>query len=135
MAWRVWSKTVGQSAGSSAREPPAQRRRKSGQHQQPRRTTHGDDPARHGEQGDLRDHADGPQHADGAVGDALPLPVERAEAVIERVARLDQTGRQQEPEKEGRANEVDGVGEFESPQQPRSARSLPAKLTRQQVGA
>ena len=95
-------------------DAPAQCRRETGKHEKPRRADSGDDAGRDRKESDLGDHADGPQRPDHAIGNPLPAPMQRAEAVIEGVARLDQARGEEKQEKERRVNQPERVGEFEA---------------------
>ena len=85
---------------------PAHHRRRRAQHDQ---LDGSDTPHRRlrvGHQADLHAHADRPQGSRPAAGDALCEPVERAERVERSVGRLHSADRQQERQKETRAQET-----------------------------
>ena len=58
---------------------------------------------------DFGEDTDGSEHADHAVGDALRAPIEAAEAMTERVARLDQARCGRRPPARSAAKLIAGV--------------------------
>ena len=71
---------------------PTKDRRNCADGQHSHRADPSHDLARKGKKRDFGDNADAPQKSDGGVAVALLLPVERAERIINRVARLNDAG-------------------------------------------
>ncbi len=81
------------------RQGPTRDPAHSRQHQQPARPDPRREPAADPEEGDLGGHPLGPQAPDDGIGKPEPAPVQRAEPVIDLVARLQRRGRRdKEPE-------------------------------------
>ena len=85
---------------------PAQRAADRADHQQHGRLKERRQPSREREQHDLRDHAERPQRRDGRAVEAGGAPFQRREAVIDRVARLDQARRRQHRDESGIAQQM-----------------------------
>ncbi len=107
--------------GARRQDRPADQAAEPGKREQARRLGPRHDRAAHREEQDLGDHALGPEPADRALAQARRPPVQRREAVIDRVARLQQGGGQQEQE------EAPVADQGERPDPPGAARPALAR--------